>query len=107
MGGNAGDVGLGIATGGLYTVGKKYSDDMKGHKKDMEADQQRTNAAIEEKAAAQKKKEEMEAANEGRRFQSLAMRRSSRRDYKRPTILTSPIGVIGEPQLSGKTLLGS
>lgn len=107
MGGNVGDTALGIATGGLYTIGKKYSDDVKGHRKDAMADAKRTQDKIEEDAAAQKKKEEAEATNEGMRYQASATRRALRSNYTRPTILTSPLGVMGEPQLSGKTLLGS
>lgn len=57
--------------------------------------------------AARQKEEADMAMNAALRERRRYTANSSRTNYGRGTILTSPIGAVGSPQSGGKTLLGS
>ncbi len=104
MGGNTWAYALGVVPGLIL------DNQMEKQKRGAEGIRNEAKAAqdkLEADAAERKKKEEMDAANEGARYQASARRRALRSNYMRPTILTSPLGVIGDTPTGGKTLLGS
>lgn len=88
------------------SAGKKYIDDQKGHRQDLENDAKREQQKLQDDLAAQKEAEQTQAENAGLRRRQRLSRSSRRSSFGRGTILTSPIGVIGDAQTSGKTLLG-
>lgn len=54
----------------------------------------------------QQEQEQQAEADAALRARRKAIRSAGRTDFNRGTILTSPIGVPGQPTASGKTLLG-
>ena len=91
-----------VATG----VGMKYLKDKKGHERDAIRESEMEQKRIEDEIAAQKAAEKKASEEAGLRTWRRLDRASGRRNFSRGTILTSPIGIIGDPQTSGKTLLG-
>ncbi len=55
---------------------------------------------------AQQEKEQQAEIDAALRARRKAVRSAGRTNFNRGTILTSPIGVPGQPTTSGKTLLG-
>jgi hypothetical protein len=98
---------IAINSTGVGAVGKKYYDDQQGHKKDLKEDAARQQADMERQIADRQKKEETNSIDAALRARRRVASRSARANYNRGTVLTSPIGVIGEPQTANKTLLGS
>lgn len=68
---------------------------------------QRAKDEMERGIAARQKQEDDLAMNTALRERRRQTANSSRTNYGRGTILTSPIGAVGSPQSGGKTLLGS
>lgn len=73
----------------------------------MEEEMRAQQAKIEKDLADRKMKEETDSIDSALRARRRMSSRAGRSNYNRGTILTSPIGVVGEPQTANKTLLGS
>lgn len=96
---------LAVAAGSAaYSI--KSSEDAKGdakvESKKREAAAKRQTDALYDKQASEEKEQQTEAT----RAQALEQKRAKAGISRRDTILTSPLGVTGDANTAGKTLLG-
>ncbi len=108
MGGSTKDIGLGVVTGGLYNVYDNQIQNIRDSKNTAKAE---AKAEMDKLNAEKKKIAEMESAKEAIRVRNEQRERQRQRSVgafgRRSTILTSPLGLVNDPQSTGqKTLLG-
>lgn len=96
-----------IMVGTMLAGSAVQANQQKQQMKEVNRQAEEKQAKTEKDLADRKTLEETQAINEANQSQSNARRRALRNNYNRSTILTSPLGVVGEPQTSGKTLLGA